>query len=126
MVILSFSHAPHSSTFNYTTDGEQNITDILADELKGELCYIQTSDGRIVAIHHGMTGSHDGINIKRSIVSTFQANFNGSKQDVKETDQGSIHNSHYKCIHACMHYYSYRYVKHSRSHYHALTNDFLV
>ena len=105
MVILSFSHASyfrHSSTFNYTTDGQQNITDILADELKGELCYIQTSDGRIVAIHHGMTGSHDGINIKRSIVSAFQANFNGSKQDVKETDQGSIHTSHYKCIHACI------------------------
>lgn len=103
MVILSFSHASyfcHSSTFNYTTDGQQNITDILADELKGELCYVQTSDGRIVAIHHGMTGNHDGINIKRSIVSTFQANFNGSKQDVKETDQGSIHNSHYKCIYA--------------------------
>ena len=88
---------PCSSTFNYTSDGQQNITGFLADELKGELCYVQTSDGKIVAIHHEKRDNYDGINIKRSIASAFQANFNGIKKDIKETDQGSIHTSHYRC-----------------------------
>lgn len=86
-----------SSALNYTTDDQQRITEFLADELRGELCYIQTSDGKIVAIHYGMTSSYEGINIKRSIASTFQANFDSTKQDVNEADPSSIHTSHYRC-----------------------------
>ena len=104
---MQATYFPYSSTFNYTSDDQQNITDILADELKGELCYVQTSDGKILAIHHEKTDKHDGVNIKRSIVSTFQANFNSSKQDVQETDQGSIHTSHYRCMHYYVYYLSY-------------------
>ena len=85
-----------SSTFNYTTEGQQNITDFLSDELKGELCYVQTPDGKIVAIHYGMVNNYDGVNIKRSIASTFQANFDSGKKDIEEADQGSIHISHYR------------------------------
>ena len=69
--------------------------DFVTDELDGELCYVQTSNGKIVSIHHALSDSYEGINIKRSIASTFQANFDGN-QDVEETDAGSIHTSHYR------------------------------
>jgi len=69
--------------------------DFIANELDGELCYVQTSDGKIVSIHHGITDNYEGTNIKKSIASTFQANFN-SKNDVEEADAGSIHTSHYR------------------------------
>ena len=72
--------------------------DFIADELDGELCYVQTSDGKIVSIHYALTDNFEGINIKRSIASTFQANFDDSQEEVEETDAGSIHTSHYGCI----------------------------
>ena len=82
-------------------NGYSNSTqadDFLADELDGELCYVQTSDGKIVSIHYALTDNFEGINIKRSIASTFQANFDGNQEEVEETDVGSIHTSHYRCI----------------------------
>ena len=51
-----------------------------------------------MSIHHGLTDDFEGINIKRSIASAFQGNFDGTKTDVEETDAGSIHTSHYRYI----------------------------
>lgn len=79
---------------NYKSQNES--AGFLADEINGEFCYVQTSNGKIVSTHYEMTDNYEGINIKRSIASTFQANFNGSKEDVEETDTGSLHTSHYK------------------------------
>ena len=87
---------PCSNTMHYSANIEVNTTNFLNDELRGELCYVQTSDGKIVSIYHAMTDDYEGINVKRSIASTFQANFDSSKEDVEETDAGSIHNSHYR------------------------------
>lgn len=87
---------PYSSTMNYTTRNQNESTNFLADELNGELCYVQTYDGKIVSIHYGMTDNYEGINIKRSIASAFQANFDSNKEDVEETDAGSVHTSHYR------------------------------
>ena len=81
---------------NYASDDQQNIAQFLADELKGELCYIQTSDGKIVTVHYGITDNYEGINIKQSIASTFQANFDSNQQDVEEIDPSSVHTSHYR------------------------------
>ena len=48
-----------------------------------------------MSVHHELTDNYKGINIKRSIASTFQANFDGNKENVEETDASSIHTSHY-------------------------------
>ena len=77
---------------NYTSDDQQQL---LADDLQGEFCYVQTSDGKIVSVHYGTAENHEAINIKRSIASTFQANFKRNKGDVKEADASSVHTSHY-------------------------------
>ena len=80
----------------------------LADEINGELCYVQTSDGKIVSIHYGVTDNYEGVNIKRSIASAFQANFDSNKEDVEEADAGSTHISHYRyklmvsCCYTCI------------------------
>jgi len=81
-----------SDTVNYTSDDQQQL---LADALKGEFCYIQRSDGKIVSVHYATTDNSDVINIKRSIASTFQAKFDNNTGDVEEVDAGSIHTSHY-------------------------------
>ena len=81
---------------NYTVKSQNESANLLANEINGEFCYVQTSDGKIVSTHYEMTDNYEGINIKRSIASTFQANFNSTKEDVEETDTGSLHTSHYK------------------------------
>ena len=51
-----------------------------------------------MAIHHEMTDNFEAVNIKRSIASVFQANYNTTKQDVEEVDAGSVHTSHYRYV----------------------------
>jgi len=77
---------------NYTSDGQQQV---MEDEIKGEFCYVQTSDGMIVSVHYGNTENEEAINIKRSIASAFQGNFESNKGDVEEADASSVHTSHY-------------------------------
>ena len=92
--ITMFSYLlQHSDTMNYTYDDQQQF---LADKLQGEFCYVQTSDGKIVSVHYGTTENHEAINIKRSIASTFQANFDNANFDVEEADASSVHTSHYR------------------------------
>jgi len=67
----------------------------VADEITGEFCYVQTSDGMIVSVHYGNTENDEVINIKRSIAGAFQANFESNKGEVKEADASSVHTSHY-------------------------------
>ena len=93
---MSISPLYSSKIDNTILTNKNQTADFIADELDGELCYVQTSDGKIVSIHHGITDNYEGINIKKSIASTFQANFNGDKEDIVETDAGSIHTSHYR------------------------------
>ena len=68
---------------------------VLRDKLKGEFCYVQTSDGKIASIHYSPTESEDSINVKKGITSAFQANFD-KQEEVKESDPGSVHISHYR------------------------------
>ena len=103
-------HHCFSSTIDHSTENKSASTNFLTDDLNGEFCYVQTFGGKIVSIHYALTDNYKGINIKRSIASTFQANFDGNKENVEETDASSIHTSHYRCVCVyvlCMDMYMY-------------------
>ena len=68
------------------------------DKLKGEFCYVQTRNGKIVSIHYSLTEDDEAINIKRGIAGAFQANFDKQKE-VEELDPSSSHVSHYRYVH---------------------------
>ena len=65
------------------------------DKLKGEFCYVQTRNGKIVSIHYSPTEDEESINVKRGITGAFQANFD-NQEVVEEIDPGSSHISHYR------------------------------
>ena len=65
------------------------------DKLKGEFCYVQTQNGKIVSIHYSSTKNEEGINVKKGITGVFQANFE-NQEEVEELDPGSSHISHYR------------------------------
>ena len=65
--------------------------------LSGWFCFVQTSDGKIVAVHHASNESSDALNFKKSIAAAFQANFKGTEQE-EEDDPQSDHISHYRYI----------------------------
>ena len=87
----------YSDTSNYTTNGQANDTIIafLEDQLKGEFCYIQARDGKIVSVHFSPLENQESLNIKKAIAAVFQANFDNTKETV-ESDPGSSHISHYQ------------------------------
>ena len=78
--------------------------------LSGWFCFVQTSDGKIVAVHHASNENNDAVDFKKSIAAAFQANFKGTEQE-EEDDPQSDHISHYRyytrmvwlvtCMHAC-------------------------
>ena len=88
----------YSGTANYATNGQQTndtIAAFLEDELKGEFCFVQTHNGKIVSVHFGPTENQHALNVKKGIAAVFQANFDFA-EETKESDPGSTHNSHYK------------------------------
>lgn len=96
MYILKFYTC--SDTANYTSNAQRlndTIAAFLEDELKGEFCYIQTHNGKIVSVHFSPTENQQGLNIKKGIATAFQANFDNAKE-TEESDPGSTHVSHYK------------------------------
>ena len=84
---------------NYTTSSneqsQEKTAEFIKDSLKGEFCYLQTIDGKIVSIHYSPIDDREGINVKRGIASAFQANFD-RKTETEESDPGSLHVSHYR------------------------------
>ena len=82
---------------NYSANGNPNDTigEFLEDQLKGEFCYIQTNDGKIVSVHFNHTENQQSLNIKKGIAAVFQANFDNA-EEIIESDPGSSHVSHYK------------------------------
>ena len=79
---------------NYTTNAQKAF---LMDRLKGEFCYVQTRNGKIVSIHYSPTEDEEAVNIKRGIAGAFQANFD-HREKAKESDPGSTHISHYRYV----------------------------
>ena len=58
---------------------------------------MQTSDGKIVAVHHASDEKNDAVDFKKSIAAAFQANFKGTEQE-EEDDPQSDHIAHYRCM----------------------------
>ena len=52
--------------------------------LSGLFCFVQTSDGKIVAVHHASDEKNDAVDFKKSIASTLQANFKGTEQEEED------------------------------------------
>jgi len=73
----------------------ERITTFIGKCLKGEFCYLQTDNRKIVSVHCSPTDDHKGINIKRGIASSFQAKF-GIKIKTEKSGPGSLHVSHYR------------------------------
>lgn len=70
------------------------------DELVGQLlsqwfCFVQTEDGKVVAVHHAIDENESAIDLKKSIAAAFQANFRGTEEE-KESDPQSDHIAHYR------------------------------
>ena len=86
-----------SARFNYTANDQNTMAALLHNKLKGEFCYVQTENGKIVSIHYSPTEDEDAINVKRGITGAFQANFDNQKE-VVESDPGSSHISHYEYV----------------------------
>ena len=88
----------HSDIYSARSANDQDaMATLLHNKLKGEFCYVQTENGKIVSIHYSPTEDKDVVNVKRGITGAFQANFNNQKE-VEESDPGSSHISHYKYV----------------------------
>ena len=97
-MLLTFHIISYSVTANYTTEGQQpndTMALFIEEELKGEFCYVQINDGRIVSVHFSPTENHQSLNIKKGIAAVFQANFD-NEEEIEESDPGSSHISHYE------------------------------
>lgn len=68
-------------------------------------CFVQTEDGKVVAVQHPCQENAEVVNFKKNIAAAFQANFKGTT-DEEEEDTMSLHHSHYRSVlvglHACM------------------------
>lgn len=60
-------------------------------------CFIQTDDGKVVAVQHGSDEKQSAIDLKKSIAAAFQANFRGTEEEI-ESDPQSEHIAHYKYV----------------------------
>ena len=63
--------------------------------LSGWFCFVQTEEGKVVAIYHSKADHPSAVNLKKSIAAAFQANFKGTDTE-EEVDLQSIHISHYR------------------------------
>ena len=57
-------------------------------------CFVQTEDGKVVAVQHPRTESQNTVDFKRAIAAAFQANFKGTTEEI-ESDPQSTHIAHY-------------------------------
>ena len=74
----------------------------MVDQLLSQwFCFIQTDDGKVVAVQHGSDEKQSAIDLKKSIAAAFQANFKGTDEE-NESDPQSEHIAHYKYVHTAL------------------------
>ena len=56
---------------------------------------MQTAEGKVSSVFHERTAETAAVNMKKSIVAAFQANFKGTDEE-EEVDPQSKHISHYR------------------------------
>ena len=49
----------------------------------GWFCFVQTGDGKVVAVQHSPRESQNTFDFKRAIAAAFQANFKGTSEETK-------------------------------------------
>ena len=75
---------------------DHHLQKIATDALSGHFCFLkETESGKIPEVHYLKNEKLEVVNIKRSIVSAFQANFKHTTIEY-ETDAQSHHQSHYE------------------------------
>ena len=67
------------------------------EKMKGLFHFVQTEDGSIPVTIFSREEDREIVNIKKAVVSAFQANFEGSKFK-EEADPQSLHKSEYRYI----------------------------
>ena len=63
--------------------------------LAGWFCFVQTAEGKVSSVFHKSNEETEAVNMKKSIVAAFQANFKGTEEE-EEVDPQSKHISHYR------------------------------
>ena len=80
----------------YRSGDNERVPEGEADRiLAGWFCFVQTEDGKVVAVNHDSNETADIINFKKSIAASFQTNFKRTEQE-EEVDPQSDHISHYR------------------------------
>lgn len=68
---------------------------IVSQLLSQWFCFVQTNDGKVVAVQHASNEQQEAIDMKKSIAAAFQANFKGTEEEI-ESDPQSEHIAHYR------------------------------
>ena len=63
--------------------------------LSGWFCFVQSENGKVVAVYHASGENPVTLNFKKTIAAAFQANFQGTEEE-EEQDPQSMHMSHYQ------------------------------
>ena len=75
--------------------GETKQEEELKRSLSSEFFFVQTEDGSIPTTFYSREEEKEVVNIKKAIVSAFQANFEGTKEK-EEADPQSLHKAKYR------------------------------
>ena len=73
----------------------RDLEDFAEQNLAGWFCFVQTAEGKVSSVYHETTENSEAVNLKKSIVAAFQANFKGTEEE-EEVDPQSKHISHYR------------------------------
>ena len=74
---------------------KQNVTILFSRPFH----FIQLEDGTIPVTYFPKEDAHQVVNVKKAIVSAFQANFKGTKTK-QEADPQSLHNAEYRFVYS--------------------------
>ena len=95
----TFTHAcSHSTQLSYSLlhySTCRDLEDFAGKNLAGWFCFVQTAEGKVSSVYHESTENSEAVNLKKSIVAAFQANFKGTEEE-EEIDPQSKHISHYR------------------------------
>ena len=84
-----------SSLTHYYYSTCRDLENYAMKNLAGWFCFVQTAEGKVSSVYHESTENSEAINLKKSIVAAFQANFKGTEEE-EEIDPQSKHISHYR------------------------------
>ena len=94
LALLEILHACSVVTYTvYST--YRGLEDFAEQNLAGWFCFVQTAEGKVSSVYHESTENSEAVNLKKSIVAAFQANFKGTEKE-EEVDPQSKHISHYR------------------------------